>query len=105
MTIGSASARTDAAPWQRWYWTARWRTMRTAQLRAQPFCWYCANAGVSVRATVADHIERHRGDPMKFWNGALQSLCKLCHDSCKQREESRGFASDVGADGWPIDSK
>ena len=56
-----------------------------------------------VAATVADHVEPHRGDHDKFWHGRLQSLCKPCHDRDKQREENGGRAIvAIGCDGWPI---
>jgi hypothetical protein len=36
---------------------------------------------------VRDHIERHGGDPVRFWHGPFQSLCAPCHSSEKQRQE------------------
>lgn len=56
-------------------------------------------------ATVADHVEPHRGDPLKFWYGDLQSLCDECHSSAKQREEAEGFSREIGGDGWPVDPR
>lgn len=56
-------------------------------------------------ATVCDHIEQHHGDPIKFWSGPFQSLCKPHHDSTKQSIERKGFDSSVGEDGWPTDAK
>jgi 5-methylcytosine-specific restriction protein A len=52
-------------------------------------------------ATIADHIEPHRGDMDKFWNGPLQSLCGICHSAVKQREESGGHLG-CGLDGVPL---
>jgi 5-methylcytosine-specific restriction protein A len=104
MTVGNR--RSEAAQgWRSWYWTPRWRAISAAQLKAQPFCCYCAKAGHQVRATVCDRVERHNGIPAKFWNGPFQSLCKPHHDASKQREEKRGFACDVGVDGWPVDPR
>ncbi|MBY6113306.1 HNH endonuclease [Mameliella alba] len=40
-------------------------------------------------ATIADHVVPHREDHGAFWYGPLQSLCKHCHDSKKQRAERR----------------
>ncbi len=58
-----------------------------------------------VAATVADHVEPHRGDPVKFWEGRLQSLCKPCHDRDKQREENGGRPIvAIACDGWPVGS-
>lgn len=58
--------------------------------------------GERVRATIADHVEPHQGDRLKFWAGALQSLCKHHHDGLKQSIERSGKA---GCDerGMPTD--
>lgn len=54
-------------------------------------------------ATVADHIKPHKGDEVLFFDlNNLQSLCKPCHDSDKQREENGRPLVAVGVDGWPI---
>lgn len=90
------------------YNSRAWRKRRALQLRHEPLCRYCQRMGRVTEATVADHIEPHRGDLDKF-NGPLQSLCKLCHDSVKAREEgidgALGRAWKVGHDvtGAPID--
>lgn len=102
------------------YNTTRWRQMRKAQLLKEPFCRFCAtglcmheskrlNATYQGKpivcktfATVADHVTPHRGDATLFWNPSnLQSLCKLCHDSIKQRIENSAKPA-IGVDGWPI---
>lgn len=49
-------------------------------------------------ATVCDHVRPHRGDPVLFWGGPFQSLCKAHHDRDKQRAE-RGQGEDE--EGWP----
>jgi len=56
-------------------------------------------------ATIADHVEPHKGDVIKFWFGALQSLCKQCHDSPKRNVELHGYHDAIGDDGWPLDPK
>jgi hypothetical protein len=56
-------------------------------------------------ATIADHIEPHRGDPQKFWFGALKSLCEPHHKGAKQQIEKRGYSTEIGSDGWPIDER
>lgn len=80
----------------------RWRTRRAAQLRAEPFCAMCVRDGVYTAATVADHVEPHRGDALKFWTGKLQSLCAYHHDSHKARIEGGARIDGADADGWPI---
>ena len=70
------------------YRTTQWQTLRRLQLRRQPLCEYCMRINRVALATVCDHIRPHRGDQEKFFDPAnLQSLCKRCHDSTKQREE------------------
>ena len=55
------------------------------------------------RHLVADHVVPHKGDPVLFWEGELQTLCPDHHDSTKQQAEVRGFSVERGADGWPVD--
>ena len=70
-----------------------------------PLCKHCLEKGLVVPAVIADHVEPHRGDWNSFWLGILQSLCRNCHESGKKYAEHRGFRSDIGEDGWPIDPK
>lgn len=70
------------------YRSMRWRRLRQQQLQAEPLCRTCDEVGVITPATICDHVEPHRGDPVKFWAGPFQSLCKPCHDTVKQREEA-----------------
>jgi hypothetical protein len=63
--------------------------------------WHCRVAeGKVVAARIA---EPHHNDPIKVWNGKLQSLWAHCHESRKKFVENRGFDKTIGADGWPID--
>ena len=32
-------------------------------------------------------------------------MCGPCHRSVKQKEEKRGYRSDIGIDGWPTDPR
>lgn len=91
----------DRSASQRWYKTQRWRRKRLAHLRAEPFCVMCEAEGVYTLATVADHVEPHRGDEHGFWNGQLQSLCKRHHDSDKHMQEIGSVKRGADADGWP----
>ena len=83
--------------------TARWRRRAQHQLCVEPLCRACLAEGKTVPARVADHVEPHHNDPMKFWRGALQSLCTHCHESRKKYAEARGFDNTIGIDGWPTD--
>ena len=78
----------DAA--RKMYGTTRWKKLRLNQLLTEPMCAYCMKAGRVKLASVADHIEPHKGNPVLFFAPHnLQSLCKPCHDKTKQREEAQ----------------
>jgi hypothetical protein len=66
------------------YNTAKWKHKRRYQLTAEPLCRMCAQLGKHTPATVADHIEPHRGDPEAFWANELQSRLRkragICGD-------------------------
>lgn len=68
----------------------------------------CERANRTAGATVVDHVVRHRGDPVIFFNPRnLQSLCKPCHDRFKAQIEATGlhagYSNQKDADGYPID--
>lgn len=88
-----------------WYADRRWRRRRDDQLRREPLCAFCQKQGFIRAADIADHIEPHRGDRQKFWNGKLQSLCAPCHSSTKQAMENGNGKQIkvIGLDGWPIE--
>ena len=65
----------------------RWKAARARYLRAHPLCVPCETLGRTTAADTVDHVIPHRGDEALFWDGALQSLCKACHDGAKQRQE------------------
>ncbi|MCP3475530.1 HNH endonuclease [Bradyrhizobium sp. CCGUVB1N3] len=76
---------------------------RKLQLQAHPLCKFCLDRGLVAIATVADHVEPHKGDWNKFALGELQSLCKACHDRTKRVIELRGYGLDIDDDGFPTD--
>lgn len=61
---------------------AAWQRQRAATLRAEPLCRLCLAAGMTVPATIVDHIL-----PIADGGGNeqsnLQPLCKRCHDAIK----------------------
>lgn len=66
-------------------YTGTWDKARRAFLRRNPRCARCP-----APATVADHIEPHKGDAVRFWDrDNWQPLCGPCHNRTKQREERR----------------
>lgn len=95
----------EGQSWQHLYKTARWLKLRLIHLSAEPLCRMCRDEGRITPAKVVDHIKAHKGDPVLFYGGPFQSLCKPCHDRHKQAEERTGKAKPViGLDGWPAGS-
>jgi HNH endonuclease len=70
---------------------AAWHRRARRQLQYEPLCAMCLSEGKIVAARIADHVEPHHNDPIKFWNGKLQSLCAHCHEGRKKRLEHRGL--------------
>jgi 5-methylcytosine-specific restriction endonuclease McrA len=89
--------------YHKWYTSARWQKRRTLQLKHEPLCRKCADAGTLSAARVADHVGPHNGDYNSFMTGELQSLCFNCHDRRKRIQELRGYDIKFDADGWPLD--
>src|SRR6266566_3885921 len=91
--------------YKRWYHTKRWERRSLLHRKHSPVCVSCKANGIVKEANVADHVVPHRGDPISFWFGELQSLCYDCHNNSKQQIERKGFVNDIGLDGWPVDPK
>ena len=91
--------------WHYLYSKKAWKQLRLDHLAKEPLCVYCQQEGRLTPATVVDHIKAHNGDLGLFYSrGNLQSLCKLHHDSSKQKAESNKV-NDIGCDenGFPLD--
>ena len=97
------TARLRAEPYRRWYWTARWKRLRAAHLRAEPCCRMCAERKRVTAGTIVDHIQPHKGNEALMWDPTnLQTLCDDCHQSDKRRIENSGIPRvQIGVDGWP----
>jgi 5-methylcytosine-specific restriction enzyme A len=91
-------------PRKTWYGTQLWKNRRAHQLRAEPLCAICKAEGRITTATVADHIEPHRGDYNLFVLGELRSLCAPCHDAL-QGFVHKGYSREIGLEGYPIDER
>lgn len=60
-------------------------------LAMHPLCVRCEAEGRVTASQVTDHIEPHRGDPVRFWASSNHAaLCKACHDR-KTATEDGGF--------------
>jgi 5-methylcytosine-specific restriction endonuclease McrA len=77
----------------RWYTRASWQRRRAHQLMIEPLCRICLDAGRVTPATVADHIDPHKGNFTAFSLGELRSLCANCHDRLKTRPMPRARRS------------
>jgi len=94
----------NANAWHGLYDTALWKRLRYNQLEIMPLCAYCIDQGLTTEARIVDHIKPHKGDISIFYDQAnLQSLCKKCHDSHKQRLEKSGIVKGSNILGDPID--
>jgi len=72
----------------RWYGSARWRRLRADVIQVEPFCRACLVAGRQTLTHDIDHIRKHEGNPVLFWDRAnLQGLCKVCHTVKTSRGE------------------
>jgi len=86
-------------------YTAAWRRARLEFLGRHPWCVMHLALGQHVLANVVDHVVPHRGDPVLFWDRSnWQALCKLCHDSYKQRQDLTGRVVGCDVDGVPLDA-
>ena len=90
-------------PRTKMYGTQRWRRQSRAWIVRHPLCVLCEARGRITAAMVCDHVEPHGGDPVKFWAGPFQSLCKPCHDGTKAELERSGTLRGAGVDGMPLD--
>jgi len=65
-----------------------WRKARSAYLAKHSFCAMCAAQGVTIPATVVDHIRPHRGNKALFWDpNNWQPLCAPHHNGAKQSQD------------------
>jgi hypothetical protein len=95
----------EAERYRKLYKTALWARIRKQRLTEQPLCERHLKRDELVPATVVHHVEAHKGDPVKFFGGPFESICKPCHDSDAQQEERIGYSPEIGADGWPTDPR
>jgi 5-methylcytosine-specific restriction protein A len=65
---------------QRGY-TSAWQKASKGYLGSHPLCASCDERGLTVAATVVDHVVPHKGDKGLFWDsGNWQALCEQCHN-------------------------
>jgi len=89
---------------KRLYDSVTWRRMRERQLAKHPLCSMCLSKGLTVQASIADHIIPHHGDRKLFFDPTnLSSLCQPCHDNRKRQIEHHGYSQACDAEGLPVD--
>lgn len=93
----------EALAYRALYNDKRWLKRREEQLTLEPWCAMCKQEGKLKLATIADHEEPHRGDPILFFEGKLQSLCSPHHSSAKQRQENSGVLVGYDENGAALD--
>lgn len=82
----------------------KWRAARRVFLSMHPLCVMCEEEGRTTPATELDHIVKHDGDPVKFWDESnWQGLCAFHHRSVKAQMERSGKVRGAKRDGTPID--
>ena len=82
----------------------RWRKLRRQFLTEHPLCVMCEDEGRVTAAVEVDHIEKHNGDPVLFYDVFnLQGLCKFHHRTVKAEIERSGIVRGSRADGTPLD--
>lgn len=88
----------NAAPWRRWYKTARWQRLRERILVRDGYV--CQATGEPLvgrhpapNSPTVDHITAHRGNEALFWDQEnLRAVSKAWHDKHKQVEEQASVA-------------
>ena len=72
---GFNDQRGKSREWHSMYYSARWKQSRKEFLKKYPYCFLCG-----AKATIADHIQPHRGNVELFYNeDNLQPMCQSCH--------------------------
>jgi hypothetical protein len=73
-------------PWQAWFKSPTWKTIRRHRLMQEPNCRYCAQEGCAVVATHVGHVDPHGGQWSRFIQYEnTQSLCARHHRQLKRR--------------------
>lgn len=82
----------------------RWRKARRQYLAEHPLCAMCDEQGDIGAAVELDHIKKHNGDPVLFWDvNNWQGLCRFHHRSVKAEMERSGKVRGTRLDGTPLD--
>lgn len=100
---------TDRDSYKHLYRSARWLRLRKIVLQESGgICSMCGcgltTGRVSPRSAVVHHVRPHKGDLALFHDlDNLQAVCRHCHDTAGARSDNRGYSTEIGLDGWPVD--
>ena len=101
----------EASEYRKLYKGKQWRHLRERVLLRDLFkCQRCKcslkRGRTEPQSAVVHHIKAHKGDPALFYDiDNLQSVCWSCHSGVIQSEEARGYSTEIGDDGWPVDPR
>ena len=101
----------EAAEYRKLYQTKAWRILREQALLRDGYRCQHKRCGVTLkrgradpRSAVVHHLKPHKGEHDLFFDlDNLQAVCWTCHSGDIQSAEARGYDTQIGDDGWPID--
>lgn len=68
------------------YNSRKWQAIRSMELMLNPWCVHCLRNNYHVPATEVHHVIPHHGDPVAFYAGPFECLCKPCHSAETAKE-------------------
>lgn len=103
----------EANEYRKLYQTKQWRQLREMVLLRDGF--RCQHKGCNEflkrgvkhpRSAVIHHLKPHKGNLNLFYDiNNLQAVCWSCHSGDIQSIEVKGYDTQIGESGWPIDTK
>lgn len=101
----------EAQEYRKLYQTKQWRVLRERVLLRDSFKCQHKGCGAFLKrgrthqhSAVIHHLKPHKGDLDLFFDiDNLQAVCWSCHSGDIQSIESKGFDTQIGGDGWPVD--
>ena len=102
---------TTADEYRKLYYTKQWRTLRGTILTRDHYrCQRCnvnlINGRSDPRSAIVHHKQPHKGNLTLFYDpNNLEAVCWSCHSGAIQSQETLGYDTAIGTDGWPVDAK
>jgi hypothetical protein len=64
------------------------------------------NGRSDPRSAIVHHKQPHKGNLTLFYDpNNLEAVCWSCHSGAIQSQETLGYDTAIGTDGWPVDAK